>query len=78
VNPLFATLAGYNGYANAMLFGNAAELSSEDWAAPRLPGVMENGGGAAAAAGGPRVASLLLANTNIEMNSSRYLFFLNK
>jgi uncharacterized damage-inducible protein DinB len=32
---LFVTLAGYNAWANALLFGHLAELSPEDWAAPR-------------------------------------------
>jgi len=32
---LFVTLAGYNAWANALLFKHLSELSPEDWAAPR-------------------------------------------
>jgi uncharacterized damage-inducible protein DinB len=32
---LFITLAGYNAWANALLFEHLSELSAADWAAPR-------------------------------------------
>lgn len=35
MKSLFVTLAGYNAWANALLFEHLSELSPEDWTAPR-------------------------------------------
>jgi len=35
MKSLFVTLAGYNAWANILLFEHLSELSPEDWAAPR-------------------------------------------